>query len=435
MTEHFNVIVVGAGPAGSAAALTAARAGLKVLLLERGEYPGSKNVSGAAFYGSAILNEAIPNWWEHAPVERYIVRRSLAFVSPETSVALDFHTTKYAEPPYNGFTLLRPRFDRWLAAQAEAAGAFLLNAAVADDVLWEDGRVVGVRVRREAGEVRADVVIACDGANSFIAKKAGLQREFRTDEMSLGVKEVIGLDETTIRERFQLSDREGMVVEYIGTVTGEVHGGAFLYTNYDSISLGVIAQLSSLAEHKQRPDELLELFKSHPSVAPLLRGGTLREYSAHLIPEAGWKMMPKLYTDGLMVAGDAAAFCFAAGLYLEGINYALQSGLAAGETAVAAHQSGDFSARSLSRYRDFLEARHVTTDFRRYRHAPEFVNSERLQNLYPAILTRGAEQLFRVDGRGKKKIVPLALEALRRSKVSPLHVLWDLFNGGRSLGW
>lgn len=435
MTERFDVIVVGAGPAGSAAALVAARAGLQVLLLERGEYPGSKNVSGAAFYGSAILNEMIPNWWEHAPVERYIVRRSLAFASPETSFSLDFRTTKYAEPPYNGFTILRPKFDRWLAAQAEAAGVFLLNAAVVDDVLWEDKRVVGVRVRREEGEVRADVVIACDGANSFLAKQAGLQREFRTHEMSLGVKQVIGMDETTIRERFQLSGDEGMVIEYIGAVTGDVHGGAFLYTNRDSISLGVIVQLSSLAEQKQRPDELLDRFTSHPSVAPLLRGGTLREYSAHLIPEAGWTMMPKLYADGMLVAGDAAAFCFAAGLYLEGINYALQSGWAAGEAAVAAHRSGDLSARGLACYRDFLEARHVTTDLARYRHAPEFVNSDRLQNLYPAVLTYGAEQLFRVDGQGKRKIVPIALDSLRHYGVSPLTLLRDLFDGGRALGW
>ena len=135
MAEHFDVIVVGAGPAGSTAALVAARAGLRVLLLERGEYPGAKNVSGAALYGSTILHELIPNWWEQAPVERSISRRMLAFVSPETSLALDFRTTRFAEPPYNGFTVLRPKFDRWFAAQAEQAGAFLLNAAVADDLL------------------------------------------------------------------------------------------------------------------------------------------------------------------------------------------------------------------------------------------------------------------------------------------------------------
>lgn len=100
--EQFDVIVIGAGPAGSAAALVAARAGLKVLLLERGEYPGAKNVSGAALYGSAILHELIPNWWEQAPVERYICRRGLAFMSPETSVSFDFRsaTAGYSSPPH-----------------------------------------------------------------------------------------------------------------------------------------------------------------------------------------------------------------------------------------------------------------------------------------------------------------------------------------------
>ncbi len=435
MAEHFDVIVVGAGPAGSAAALVAARAGLRVLLLERGEYPGAKNVSGAALYGSTILHELIPNWWEHAPVERSISRRMLAFVSPETSLALDFRTTRFAEPPYNGFTVLRPKFDRWFAAQAEQAGAFLLNAAVADDLLRHEDRITGVRVRREDGDIRANVVIACDGVHSFLARKAGLQREFRMDEMSLGVKEVIELDEATIQERFQLSGDEGMAIEYLGAVTHDVHGGAFLYTNRDTLSVGVIGQIESLAERRRRPYELLEAFKSHPAVAPLLRGGRLREYSAHMIPEAGWSLKPKLYTGGMLVAGDAAGFCFAAGLYLEGINYAIQSGLAAGEAAVAAHQARDFSARGLACYEQLLEARHVTTDFRKFRHAPEFVNSERLQNFYPSLLAHGAERLFRVDGKGKRKILPIALETLKHFRVSPFQLLRDLWQGGRALGW
>lgn len=433
--ERFDVIVVGAGPAGSAAALVAARAGLKVLLLERGEYPGAKNVSGAAFYGSAILAELIPRWWEQAPVERHLCRRVLAFMTPETSVALDFRTTRFAEPPYNGFAILRPKFDRWFADQAVAAGAFLLNEAVVDDLLWEDDRVVGVRVRREQGDVCADVVIACDGANSFLAKRAGLQREFHAHEISLGVKEVLALDEATIRERFQLSGDEGLAIEYIGAITDEVCGGAFLYTNRDTLSLGIIGQISSLAEHKCRPYDLLERFKQHPAVAPLVRGGTVREYSAHIIPEAGWKMLPTLSTGGMLVAGDAAAFCFVAGLYLEGINYALQSGLAAGETAIAAHGDRDFSARSLARYHERLRARHVTTDFYQYRHTPAMVNSLRLQNLYPAVIATGAEQLFRVDGGPKRKILPIAIAAIRQAKVSPVHLLQDAFNAGRSFGW
>jgi electron transfer flavoprotein-quinone oxidoreductase len=434
---QFDVIIVGAGPAGSAAALCTARAGLKVLLLERGEYPGAKNVSGAALYGSKILDELIPGWWEQAPVERYICRRDVAFMSPQTAVSLDFRAAGpgYGTPPYNGFSVLRPKFDRWFAAQAEAAGAFILNASVVDDVLQEDGRIVGVRVRREQGEVRGKVVIACDGVHSFLAKKAGLQREFHAHELSLGVKEVLGLSEAVIRERFQLSGNEGMALEYLGAITENVRGGAFMYTNRDSLSLGIIGQISSLAEHKVRPDELLETFKAHPAVAPLVRGGKLREYSAHVIPEAGWAMMPKLYTDGMLVAGDAAGFCFVAGLYLEGINYAIQSGLAAGETAIAACQSGDFSKQALSRYQHFLKQRNVYTDFKCYRHTPAFVNGERLQNLYPEIVAYGMEAMFRVDGQPKNKLLPLCWKTIRHFRVKPRYMVRDLYQAARAYLW
>ena len=121
-----------------------------------------------------------------------------------------------------------------------------------DDVIKERGRVVGVKVRREQGEVRGDVVIACDGVMSLLAKKAGMQRDLHPHEVSLGVKEVLGLDEAVIRERFHLSGNEGMVLEYVGAVTEDVHGGAFLYTNRNSLSLGVIAQFLPV-ETKKRP--------------------------------------------------------------------------------------------------------------------------------------------------------------------------------------
>ena len=435
--ERFDVIVVGAGPAGSAAALLAARAGLKVLLIERGEYPGAKNVSGACFYGSAILDAVIPNWWERAPVERHVCRRDLVLMSPTTAVSLDFRSAApgYVAPPYNAFTVLRPKFDRWFAAEAEAAGAFLLTSAVVDDLLWEDRRVAGVQVRRDGGTVRGDVVIACDGVNSWLARKAGLQRELKTHELALGVKEVIGLDDAVIRQRFHLNGDEGMALEYLGAVTEEVHGGAFLYTNKTSLSLGVIAQLSSLIAHKKRPYDLLETFKAHPAVAPLVRGGSLREYSAHLIPEAGWKMIPDLYTDGMMVAGDAAAFCLSTGIYIEGINYALQSGLAAAEIAIEAHRRRDFSRYTLRLYLDALRRRNVLTDFQAYRHAPGFVNGERLQNLYPDLAALASEALFRVDGNRKQKLLPLYWRSLRKVGGNPAHVLKDLYQATRAYLW
>lgn len=434
--DGFDLIVVGAGPAGSAAALVAARAGLKVVLLERGEFPGSKNCSGAAMYGTTVLHELIPNFWETAPVERYVTRRVISLLNKDSALALDFKTNRYAEPPYNAFTVLRPKFDRWLAEQAVQAGAFLVNETVADGLLRDEkGRINGVQTRREEGDLYAPVVIAADGVNSFLAKSAGLQHAFKADEISVGVKEVLHLDRAVLEERFGLSGDEGTVNEYLGAITGEVHGGAFLYTNKDSLSIGVIAQISSLAQNKARAYDLLDLFKAHPSVAPLLKGAVSREYSAHMIPEAGYKLVPKLYTDGMLVAGDAAGLCFATGLYLEGINYAIASGVAAGRAAVAAHAARNFGAAQLKQYQTLLEESFVLKDFKSFRHAPDFVNSPRLQNLYPDLICQSAEQIFRSHGQPKRKILSVAWQELRRSKVSPLRLAQDLWHAGRAFGW
>src|SRR6266699_3222315 len=398
-TQQFDAIVVGAGPAGSSAALAMARAGLQVALIERGEYPGAKNVSGAALYAPGLLAGLLPNYWEEAPVERYLTRRVITFLGKEAAVSLDFRTRHFSQPPYNGFTLLRPRFDRWLASKAEEAGALLITSTVVDDLLYKDKHVVGVRCRREEGDLYAPIVIAADGANSFLAKKAGLQHEFRADEMTLGVKEVLRLDEHTIEERFNLNGDEGMTNEYVGYASGEVKGGGFLYTNRDTLSIGVVVQIASLAQNKVHAYDLLDQFKQHPAVAPLVRDSTTLEYSAHMIPEGGWTMLPALSRAGFMVVGDAAGLVFAAGLFLEGMNFAIASGLASAATAQEAHANQDFSAESMARYRKQLESSFVLKDLKNFRHAPAFVNNERLQNVYPELLCETMENIFRSGGK------------------------------------
>ncbi len=430
--QQFDAIVVGAGPAGSSAALAMARAGLQVALIERGEYPGAKNVSGAALYAPNLLAELLPNYWEEAPVERYLTRRAVTFLGKESAVSLDFRTRHFSQPPYNGFTILRPKFDRWLASKAEEAGALLITSTVVDDLLYENKCVVGVRCGRENGELYAPIVIAADGANSFLAKKAGLQKEFHADEMTLGVKEVLRLDAHTIEERFNLNGDEGMTNEYVGYASGNVKGGAFLYTNRDTLSIGVVTQIASLAQQKQRAYDLLDQFKQHPAIAPLVRDAVTLEYSAHMIPEGGWSMLPKLSRAGIMVVGDAASFVFAAGLFLEGMNFAIASGLIAAKVAQQAHQEKDFSAQSMARYRTQLEESFVLQDMKKFRHAPTFMNNERLQNVYPELLCEATEQVFRSDGRPRRKIGRTVLHALR-GKI-PLHLLLrDGWEAGRSL--
>src|SRR5215471_15920635 len=363
--QQFDAIVVGAGPAGSSAALALARSGLNVALLERGEYAGAKNVSGAALYAPQLLADLLPNYWEEAPVERYLTRRVITFLGQESAVALDFRTRHFAQAPYNGFTLLRPKFDRWLASKAEAAGALLITSTVVDDLLYKDKQVVGVRCRREDGHLYAPIVIAADGANSFLAKKAGLQREFRAGEMTLGVKEVLRLDAHTIEERFNLNGDEGMSNEYVGYASGDVKGGGFLYTNRETLSIGVVVQIASLAEKKVRAYDLLDQFKQHPAVAPLVRDSVAIEYSAHMIPEGGWPKLARLSRSGMMVIGDAAGFVFATGLFFEGMNFAIASGLVAAVVAQQAHIDHDFSSQSMARYRKQLASNFVLKDLKK----------------------------------------------------------------------
>jgi len=432
----YDVVVVGAGPAGSAAALVAARAGSRVLLIERGEHAGSKNVSGAAFYAPQVLEALLPDFWRSAPVERHLSRRVITFVSPESSVSVDFATANWTHPPYNGFTVLRPRFDRWLAEQAAAAGATLLPETVVDGLIRDAaGQVVGVRTRRPDGDIGASVVVAADGVNSFLAKEAGLRGELRPDEVSLGVKEVIALDRHTIEERFALTGDAGATFDYVGSITAGVKGGGFLYTNRESISLGLIVQIASLAEQRMPAYDLMERFKAHPSVAPLVRGGRLVEYSAHMVPEAGFSGLSKLYGDGILVAGDAAGLCLATGLYLEGINFAIASGAAAGNTAAEAAASGHAGAAALRAYRSRLEQSFVLRDFRRFRRAPAFVMSERFQNVYPALMTSLAEKALASRGQPRSKLIALAREELRRAGVPAWGAMRDIWRGGRAFGW
>lgn len=432
----YDIIVVGAGPAGSAAALVGARAGRRVLLIERGEHAGSKNVSGAAFYAPQVLETLLPRFWDHAPVERRLTRRVIAFTSPGSALTMDFRTASWREEPFNGFTLLRPRFDRWLAQQAVAAGATLLTETVVDDLLRDGaGRVVGVVARRPDGEIEAPLVVAADGVNSFLARKAGLRGEIGDREVSLGVKEVIALDRRVLEDRFGLAGDEGATHEYIGSVTEDVKGGAFLYTNRESLSLGVIVQVASLAEHRIPAYELLERFKAHPAVWPLVRGGRLVEYSAHLVPEAGPASLSALYADGLLVAGDAAGLCLATGLYLEGINFAIASGAAAGATAAEAAARGRADAAALRAYERRLRDSFVLRDFHRFQRAPAFVMSERLQNVYPGMMTAVAERALTSRGQPRAKLLRLARAELRRAGLPTWRLLRDLWEGGRAFGW
>jgi len=427
-------VVVGAGPAGSAAALALARAGRSVVLLERGPFPGSKNVYGGVVYGR-VLDEIAPRWWEEVPVQRWVVRRSTMLLTGTQALSVDFHTEAWAAPPYNGMTVYRADFDAWLAGKAVDAGARLVTATVATGLLRDRaGRVVGVRTDRPDGDLHAQVVIACDGVNSFLAKEAGLLPRADAAHHTLGVKEVLALPREVIEERFGLRAGQGLDIEMLGCTRG-IPGGGFLYTNADTVSVGVILDLTGLAAAAVRPEELLADLKAHPAVAPYLRGATVKEYSAHLIPEGGYDAMPRLHHDGLLIAGDAAGMTLAAGIWVEGVNFAIGSGLAAGRAAAVAVADGDVSRRSLAAYRREVERSFVLADHKRLRGAPRLLLSERLQRHYPALACDLAEGVFTVDNPTPKPgIWRLLRRAAARHGVRLRHLAADAVRFARVYG-
>jgi len=432
MAEDFDAVVVGAGPAGSAAALVLARAGRSVCLLERGPRPGAKNLFGGVIYGR-VLDRLVPRWWEEAPIERVVTRRSTLLATPTQALSVDFRSERWGEPPYNGVTAYRPEFDAWLAAKAVEAGATLVCETTATSLLRapRTGAVVGVATDRPEGDLAARVVVACDGVNSFLARGLGLAPPPDPHHYTLGVKEVLALPADEIEARFGLEPGEGADVEILGC-TGEVPGGGFLYTNRETLSVGVVLQLPALARAGRRPERYLAELKAHPALAPLVRGAELVEYGAHLIPEAGVAMVPRLAADGFLVAGDAAGLCLAAGLWLEGVNFAIGSGAAAGEAAAEALAAGDVGARRLDAYRRRLEEGFVLRDLTRLRGAPALVLSERVQRHYPALACGFVESLFTVaNPEPKQGVRALWREARRAAGIRRRDVARDLLSAWR----
>ncbi len=313
---EFDAIVVGAGPAGTSAALGLARKGAKVLLLERGEYPGAKNMFGGMMAYCPAAEQLVPGFWERAPWERAVTKRVLSVVGEGSSTSLVFQAASGSDRPsagagstsdrtLTGFTLFRPLFDRWYAEQAVAQGVTLLTGCRVEGLLVRDGAVRGVRVAGVDDVVEAPLVVACDGTLSLLAQEAGLHGGFKPEQVALGVRALYLLTEEEINERFGLTGREGATHEFLGCTDG-IRGGGFVYTQTETLSVGLVVHLDSLKQRGIPPYELLERFVASTPVAPMLRGARLVEYSAHLLPEAGLRMVPRLSTAGLLVAGDAA---------------------------------------------------------------------------------------------------------------------------------
>ncbi len=354
-----EVIVVGGGPAGISCAVTVARAGHEVVLIERGSFAGSKNVFGGAIYAQPT-REIFPDFEKDAPIERLNVAHKFAILGEDDSTMISYRRKDTDNPSYS---VIRGKFDRWMAEQAKKEGVILVEETVVRELLIQDEKVVGVKTELE--EYYADIVVLADGVNSLLAKQIGFREKIEPKDVALSVKEVIKLGREKINERFNITDDEGCIYEIFGGPMLGMLGLGFIYTNKESVSIGLGVGLDALCEKNLKPYEVLEELKKHPAIAPLIKDGELLEYSAHLIPEGGYKKIPTLFGAGVMIAGDAAMLVN--NLHWEGTNLAMISGKIAGETALKALARGDFSEKMLSRYQKELENSFVMKDLKTYR--------------------------------------------------------------------
>jgi electron transfer flavoprotein-quinone oxidoreductase len=430
MPEKFDVIVVGAGPAGTSCALVCAQSGLNVLLIERGEYPGSKNVMGGVLYRKQ-MEELIPEFWKEAPLERPVIEQRFWMMDKESVVQFGYKGLEWGVEPYNNFTVLRAQFDQWFAKKAVEAGALLINETVVTECIVENGKVIGVRTDRPNGEVYADVVVLADGVNSLLSKQLGFHKEFRPDEVALTVMEVINLPKEKINDRFNLEDNQGCTIEIFGDSTKGNLGTAFLYTNKDSLNIGVGTTLSSMIKSKMKPYDLLDYLKTHPMVKPMLAGGESAEYLAHLIPEGGYRSVPKVAGNGVVVVGDAAQLVNA--IHREGSNMAMHSGLLAAETVIEAKHRGDFSESSLNLYRQKLYDSFIIKDLEKYKDATHtFENNPQYFKEYVPMMNKEMSKFFTVDGtpkRDKQKEIMKSVTAERGT----FKVIQDIYRAWKAV--
>jgi electron transfer flavoprotein-quinone oxidoreductase len=428
MNEKFDVIVVGAGPAGISAACVLADRGVKTIVVERGEYAGAKNMFGGVLYGHDLA-EILPDYQQkNCPIERNIVESRIWYLSSAGGYSLSYRDRAFAhESRLNVFTVGRAKFDRWFADQAKAKGALIINATVVTDLIRNgSGRVIGVRTDRPDGDLYGAVVVLADGVNSALAAKTGFRPEPKPEHVALAVKELIALPEETINDRFNVAPGDGVTTEILGDTTYGMNGVAFLYTNRNSISIGIGANLAAFSRNRVKPYEMLEDFKAHPMVAPLIKDGKPKEYLAHWLPEGGFDTVPQLYGDGFVICGDSAMLFNA--LHREGSNLAMISGRFAAETILDALERGDTGSGSLRAYSERMQASYVLKDLKKYRRFPAFLDEHpELFTKIPGLAGFAAREMLTVNGVPKRQKQRNIWQRARRqvSLLELLRLAWD----------
>jgi len=388
--NKWDIIIVGAGPAGSAAGYTLAKKGFDVLILERGRQPGYKELFGGRVYAEP-LKKIYGNELSGAPIHRWVKKEKLSFVDGNKLVSLE-----YQSDTSTSFTTYLPQLAKWMADKASEAGALLVEEVTVDRILYKDGKVVGVGSGPD--EAYADLVIDAEGVNRLLLEGLGLVEKLKPEQVAIGAKETIKLGEDKINERFGLSKGEGMAWLLMGSITDYIPGGAFVYTNKDSVSIGLVLHLGhAIKEVKEHISQMVEKLRLHPQLRNLWIDGDIMEYGGHLTPEAGPAMMPKkLALNGLLITGDAGGLLLNVGYTIRGVDFAAYTGYLAAEAAIEAHEKGGFTESNLSVYEKKLRDSFVYKDLTRLTGMQDLYSDAKMFKALPKLAVGTASRVFEI---------------------------------------
>ena len=421
--EKVDALIVGGGMAGLACAYLLSKAGKEVVVVERGEAAGAKALTGGRIYSYSLKKLLGAELFAEAPLERPIVKEQICITHPRGALTIDYMDQSFTENIPQSYSVLPSVFNPWLAEKVEENDAIIASGILVDGLIEKDGCIVGVRMGEE--EMLADVVIAADGVNSFIAQQAGLREDLKGQEVAVGVKEIIELPEDVINSRFGVLNGEGAARLFLGVVPA---GGGFLYTNKTSISLGLVAAPHALAEQDKPLTEMMQDLKMHPAVYPLIEGGTTVEYGAHLVAEGGYHALPKkLYREGMLVIGDAAGFCINIGTSIRGMDLAVASGIAAAEACLESENlahAGEAYQRKLSEV--------ILPTMKLYAGYPALMAMPRMYKEYPELAHHMMQAMFTVDGSVPEKLPKTMLNIVKHD-IGFSNLLSDGWKGFKSV--
>ncbi len=428
-TLEVDLLIVGGGPAGLACAIRLAQLNTangnplnleNVVVLEKGREAGAHMLSGAVCDPRA-LRELLPNFAAEAPG---------VFETPVKHDAVYFFTESgqikfpIIPPPLHNdgnYVVSLNKLAKWLASKVEESGITIFAETGGQQILYEDDKVVGVRtgdkgVSKEGhpeenyqpgADIRARLTILCEGPRGSLSKQLISQHHLdqgrNPQTYAIGVKELWEVPAGRMEA--------GQVIHSMGwPLETDMYGGAWMYgLKNNLVSLGLVMGLDY---HNPLfdPHNAFQRWKTHPFVRGLIEGGKMVKYGAKTIAEGGYFSMPRLVTDGAMLAGESAGFLNSQ--RLKGIHLSMKSGMLAAETAFEALRKNDLSAAALDAYPRAFEASWAKDELWKVRNFHQGFEGGLIAGLFHA----GVQQF--TGGRGLRSRYPAEAGHRRMKKLA-----------------